>query len=309
MQYVGGEFAEYENDWHYVAITNPSGDAYNWVWANAAGVEWNLTANYDDNGRLESFFPDPDTCPYWPDHTLVWVDYNDWGYVQTVYGPSEEPYTKLDPWQGSHGEFMEMDYVGTAGENDWHYVTIENPSSDGMNFVWTNRAGVEWSLYAHYDESGMLSYFDVGQDCPYFDDGHTMAEVEYDWEEGTLLAIYGPWGEKYTYQGKNDCGGVWVIHPVDFYSGFYQDGPEWAGPHLMNSNGAHLYWLDLGDSGYWQFDYHHQDGTIDYYDGGYMGVSGAWYDTPDYYEDGYAEYEFTGAGTITFVQWNMCPYL
>ena len=217
MDYVG---TENENEWHTVSITNPSGDAYNWVWSNAAGVEWNLTANYDDYGRLESFFPDPETCPYWPDHTLVWINYNDYEYVQSVNGPYEEPYTKLDPWQGGNGEFLEMNYIGGANENDWHYVTITNPSNDGLNFVWDNRAGVSWSLIAKYDETGMLNYFEVGQDCPYYESGHTEARVNYDWETYSLVSVDGP-GGAYTYSGKNECGGVYVIHPNDFYSGWY----------------------------------------------------------------------------------------
>ena len=73
----------------------------------------------------------------------------------------------------------------------------------------------------------------------------------------------------------------------------------------MNENGAHLYWLDQGDSGFWQFDYRYQDGTLDYYDGGYMNVSGEWYDTPNNYDAwGYAEYYFDGAGDVTFIIMN-----
>ena len=67
----------------------------------------------------------------------------------------------------------------------------------GDNYKWTNRAGVVWSLTAKYDSSdGLLIAFDVGSDCPYYDDGHTLARVSYD-DDGKMNGVYGPGDEFY----------------------------------------------------------------------------------------------------------------
>lgn len=59
--------------------------------------------------------------------------------------------------------------------------------------------------------------------------------------------------------------------------------------------GAHLYWLESGDAGWWQFDNREQDGTNDWYDGGYMWCSDGWMSCDAYDEDGHATYTFTHA--------------
>ena len=33
---------------------------------------------------------------------------------------------------------------------DWHFVTVTNPTGDGMTFEWSNRAGISWSLTSNY---------------------------------------------------------------------------------------------------------------------------------------------------------------
>lgn len=60
-------------------------------------------------------------------------------------------------------------------------------------------------------------------------------------------------------------------HSDNYYDGVYLRSDDWNGyAHFERPDGsAHLYWLDSG-SGYWQFDYREQDGTQDYYDGGYL---------------------------------------
>ena len=72
------------------------------------------------------------------------------------------------------GVYHELDYTTNGNANDYHYVEITNPSCDGENFEWSNQAGVSWSLHAQY-ENGQITHFNVGDDCPYFDGGHTAA--------------------------------------------------------------------------------------------------------------------------------------
>lgn len=59
-------------------------------------------------------------------------------------------------------------------------------------------------------------------------------------------------------------------HADDYYNGAYLRDEDWSGfAHFAKADrSAHLYYLDSG-SGYWQLDYREQDGTADYYDGGY----------------------------------------
>ena len=66
-------------------------------------------------------------------------------------------------------KFEEEKYVREGGWNDWHFVEITNPTGDGQNFLWKNRADVEWDLTAKYNASGVIEAFDVGENCPYFD--------------------------------------------------------------------------------------------------------------------------------------------
>ena len=68
---------------------------------------------------------------------------------------------------------------------------------------------------------------------------------------------------------------VWYVivsgHADDYYNGAYlRAEDDWGGnAHFAKADrSAHLYYLDSG-SGYWQLDYREQDGTSDYYDGGY----------------------------------------
>lgn len=85
------------------------------------------------------------------------------------------------------------------------------------------------------------------------------------------------------------------------YNGRYGPSDDWNGyPHFENENGMHLYFLDTDENpdGYWQFDSREQDGTNDWYDGGYMYCSeGVDQYEGNYDEDGYGEFDFT-SGTI-----------
>ena len=96
------------------------------------------------------------------------------------------------------GMYYEMDYYQGGGFNDWHNVTITNPSCDGEVFEWKNTAGVVWTLYANFDSTGRIISFNVGQDCPYYDNGHTEADILFHESDGTVDKIFGPYGEPYT---------------------------------------------------------------------------------------------------------------
>jgi hypothetical protein len=81
-------------------------------------------------------------------------------------------------------------------ENDWHFVWISNPSCDGINYVWNNKAGASWSLTA-VKTGTKIEYFLTGEDCPYYNDGHYYAELNYN-SKKQIDSISGPWGELYT---------------------------------------------------------------------------------------------------------------
>ena len=97
------------------------------------------------------------------------------------------------------------------------------------------------------------------------------------------------------------CEGMWVTHPSGFYSGYYWASYNWNGmPHFINNKGAHFYWLDKDDFGFWQFDENLQDITDDMSSGGHMMCEGEWWDCPyNYDENGYAEYEYS-VGMVSF---------
>lgn len=47
--------------------------------------------------------------------------------------------------------FQEDDYIEQNNSNDWHFVWITNPTCDGVNFKWNNKAGRQWSLKAVHE--------------------------------------------------------------------------------------------------------------------------------------------------------------
>jgi len=108
-------------------------------------------------------------------------------------------------------------------------------------------------------------------------------------------------GDWLTMDPEEDCGGLWISnHPDWWYNGFYYQDGLWNGyPHYTDGMGAHLYWLESGSGGWWQFDNREQDGTNDWYDGGYMWCDG-WDQCSDYDDNGHATYYFNGAGDIDF---------
>ena len=75
------------------------------------------------------------------------------------------------------------------GKNDWHFVDISR--IDDKRLKWKNRAGVSWTLTVTDDKSKL----DVGSDCPYYSQGYTTANLQ--WDNGTVKSIMGPGNEPY----------------------------------------------------------------------------------------------------------------
>ena len=66
-----------------------------------------------------------------------------------------------------------------------------------MNYLWTNRAGVSWTLSVNMFKPGTLK---VGEECPYYQHGHKEAAIKMgSFGQG---GIVGPGGEFYTKTGN-----------------------------------------------------------------------------------------------------------
>ena len=95
--------------------------------------------------------------------------------------------------------FEERDYVLKGGWNNYHFVTIANPSGDGVNFTWKNKAGVNWAFTANkYSKTGNVQGFYVHNDCPYYSGGFKKSKVMYSAKTKQVKGVFGPGGEYYT---------------------------------------------------------------------------------------------------------------
>ena len=78
--------------------------------------------------------------------------------------------------------FYNIDHtLHSAGDHDkWYSVHLTWSQSQGA-FTWRNRAGVTWTLTPMMGSNGMwdLNRLSVGNDCPYRNDGHEYAMVEW----------------------------------------------------------------------------------------------------------------------------------
>merc|ERR1712241_552268 len=98
--------------------------------------------------------------------------------------------------------FFEIDHdLHAPGQHDdWHGVEIIWNQNKGA-FTWQNRAGVTWTLTPLMGSSGDWdeSKLAVGNDCPYKNDGHEFAMIEWGSLEGSevVTTIWGPWNEPY----------------------------------------------------------------------------------------------------------------
>merc|ERR1712241_1566493 len=97
--------------------------------------------------------------------------------------------------------FYEIDHDLHPGQhNDWYHVEIIWNQAKG-SFTWQNRAGVTWTLTPLMGSSGDWdeTKLAVGNDCPYRNDGHEFAMIEWGSLEGSevMTTIWGPWNEPY----------------------------------------------------------------------------------------------------------------
>lgn len=112
-----------------------------------------------DERNHPTLFSVGEDCPYYGDgYTTARVTYNDAGSLMSIEGPWSEWYTYVIDWTLPDMQiempnvwqvglnFECTQYIDAGNSNDWHFVTISNPSGDGYHFEWTNRAGVTWSL-------------------------------------------------------------------------------------------------------------------------------------------------------------------
>jgi len=79
-----------------------------------------------------------------------------------------------------------------GGKNDWHYVTIES-TGKANEYKWWNQAGATWTLTWQPE----TATFAVGDDCPYYKDGHKSMGVVLGLFSAQVVAVLGPWGERY----------------------------------------------------------------------------------------------------------------
>ena len=80
--------------------------------------------------------------------------------------------------------------------NYWHYVNVAKIGE--KTYRWTNAAGVSWTLTftESFNEGNDLTFmYDVGKDCPYYEDGYETATLSMQTANG--IELDGPSNEKY----------------------------------------------------------------------------------------------------------------
>ena len=75
---------------------------------------------------------------------------------------------------------IDLNLHGDERNNDWYAVEIIWNQAKGA-FTWQNRAGVTWTLTPLMGSSGDWdeTKLAVGNDCPYRNDGHEFAMIEW----------------------------------------------------------------------------------------------------------------------------------
>jgi hypothetical protein len=176
-------------------------------------------------------------------------------------------------------------------------------NADGAHFYWLGDDFSGFWQLDYNDQTWNDEIQDLYDGGYFYCDEGPMGCQNYD-ESGEAVYSFTSGDITFTLGGAG-CMGIWVDHPTDdWYDGYYYEAEQWDGqPHYTDGMGAHLYWLDGEDYGYWQFDFNDQTGAYpveDLFDGGYMYQDGEWYSGEDNYDsNGYAEYEFT-TGTVSF---------
>ena len=65
-----------------------------------------------------------------------------------VNGITYTPHDNNAEFSLTHRAFLQQDQIAINADAAWAYVWITNPSGDGTNFVWKNKAGNAWDLGA-----------------------------------------------------------------------------------------------------------------------------------------------------------------
>jgi len=86
--------------------------------------------------------------------------------------------------------------------NDWHYVKITLEDEENGVYMWKNKAGAWWNLTQKPDDPSKLT---VDQRCPYYSHGYHEATLKFD-ENGKVIQIAGPFGERYNKQPDEEDG-------------------------------------------------------------------------------------------------------
>ena len=165
--------------------------------------------------------------------------------------------------------------------------TIAGQGDDAYNGEYCQVAMVN-DQAAYANGAGRYFYYYPG----YWQFDYRMQDGSNDWYDGGCIPVEEPGqylteflsgdafemedacdGETLTMQMGETCGGVWISdHPDFWYNGFYYQDGTWNGyPMFTDGMDAYLYFFDpdMDGSGFWQFDNRAQDGTNDWYDGGY----------------------------------------
>lgn len=244
------------NDWYHGGCM-PVDDPGQYLGEYMSGEAFAL---HDACNNEELTMQMTDTCGgVWiSDHPDFWYNgfyYQDgtWnGYPMFTDGMDAYLYY-LDTEHDGSG-FWQFDNRAQDGTNDWY---------DG-GYKWCDNISDEDCLFA--DETGHGVNTFSGND------------IDFQWDISECA---------------NDiCTAFQIDHPDFWYTGYYFQDGEWNGfPHFTDGMGAHLYWKTNGESGWWQFDNREQDGTNDWYDGGYRAC--------DAFDDCGDEEEYLATGHVT----------
>ena len=176
--------------------------------------------------------------------------------------------------------------MSSGPTNDWHYVKLRSVPSTN-DFTWENKAGAAWDLTLVAEESPGVLRFDVGEDCPYYRDGYTTANLYYN---SAGAEIEGPWKEMYGKSGGDSSHGGQPHNSTDWHGSDYG---SWAGSDYGDYGSGSDYWSgsDYGDYG---SDYGSDYGEWgDYDDYG----SGSDYDYYGSDYGGFGDYDDSGSGS------------
>ena len=123
-----------------------------------------------------------------------------WGAGTKVKAKASEEssagHLSKDQWINGISGFYEMDrnLQSNDQQNKWYTVKITWTEAKGA-FKWQNRAGVTWTLTPLSGSSGSWdeTKLAVGNDCPYKNEGHEFANIEWVSSEVqyiSVLALY-----------------------------------------------------------------------------------------------------------------------